>query len=105
MIAMQRFLHENKDIKRLHEKEGAEKRSKEAIKFEKKHHKAERRREKRHHRSKKTEKRYDSKHKHIGFDSLAARIEKEYEKKGYSKKKAKKIGIETAGKVRGELHK
>jgi len=33
------------------------------------------------------------------FDKLARHIAREYEKKGYSKEEAEKIGQETAGKV------
>lgn len=39
------------------------------------------------------------KSKHIGFDTLAKRIEREYEKKGITRKNAKKFGKETAAKV------
>ena len=33
------------------------------------------------------------------FNKLEKKIEKEYRKKGYSKKRAKKIGYATAGKI------
>ena len=33
------------------------------------------------------------------FDKLEKKIEKEYIKKGYGKKRAKKIGFATAGKI------
>ena len=33
------------------------------------------------------------------FNKLEKKIEKEYKKKGYSKKRAKKIGYATAGKI------
>ena len=33
------------------------------------------------------------------FDKLERKIEKEYIKKGYSKKRARKIGYATAGKI------
>lgn len=38
----------------------------------------------------------------IGFDKLAAKIAREYEKKGISPKKAKLFGVETAAKVKRE---
>lgn len=33
------------------------------------------------------------------FDKLANKVTKEYEKKGYSEKRSKEIGKETAGKI------
>lgn len=38
--------------------------------------------------------------KHIGFKGLAAKVAKEYRKKGYSDKEAKAFGKDTAGKIR-----
>ena len=37
--------------------------------------------------------------KKIGFNTLANRVAREYRKKGYSAKTARKYGQETAGKV------
>ena len=42
--------------------------------------------------------------KHIGFNRLEHRIEREYEKKGYAKGTAKLFGQETAAKVYHEQH-
>ena len=75
-----------------------------ARRFERKHHAAEKHYEKLHARSLATEKRYDRKHKHIGFGALSKRVAKEYQRKGYSKKAAEKFGKETAGKVYAEQH-
>ena len=40
--------------------------------------------------------------KHIGFEKLSERVAREYERKGYSRKRAELIGRETAGKVEHE---
>ncbi len=45
------------------------------------------------------------KKKRIGFKKLAARVAREYEKKGYSKARAKSIGNLVAGKVYWEKNK
>ncbi|MEM3859506.1 MAG: hypothetical protein QW478_08890 [Candidatus Micrarchaeaceae archaeon] len=37
--------------------------------------------------------------KHIGFNRLANKVAREYRKKGYSAKTARKYGQETAGKI------
>lgn len=41
--------------------------------------------------------------KHIGFTALKNKVAREYMKKGYSRRKAEKIGTETAGKMRGYI--
>lgn len=40
--------------------------------------------------------------RHIGFNGLAARVTREYEKRGYSRQQATRIGRATAGKVARE---
>jgi len=42
---------------------------------------------------------------HPGFKGLSNKVEKEYEKKGVSKKKAKEIGKKVAGKIANEKKK
>jgi hypothetical protein len=39
------------------------------------------------------------KRKHISFGGLSGNVTREYERKGYSKKRAQKIGRATAGKI------
>ncbi|MEM3426607.1 MAG: hypothetical protein QXI42_12525 [Thermoproteota archaeon] len=43
-------------------------------------------------------------HKHIGFEALARKVEMEYIRKGYPRAEARRIGIETAGKVWARQH-
>lgn len=46
-----------------------------------------------------------TKKKHPGFKAVSGKITKEYEKKGVSDKKAKEIGVATAGKIANEIKK
>ena len=79
-------------------------RTHEARRFERRHHAQERRAERKRERNSATGRRYEERHKHIGFNRLANTIAKEYEKKGYPKAEAKEFGVRTAGKVWGEQH-
>lgn len=91
--------------KRKDEKRGARERSAEARRFERKYHRKENRHfEIERHRKRGEAKKLEIKHKHIGFNSLARKVAREYERKGYSKKAAMRFGKKTAGKVWGEQH-
>ena len=68
---------ESARIKHRNEERGARIRSREARAFERKHHKSIRLFEAERERSKATSRRYNERHKHIGFTSLVRRIEAE----------------------------
>lgn len=80
-------------------------RTHEARRFERRHHAQERRAERKRERNSATGRRYDERHKHIGFNRLAARVAHEEESKGVPREEAQRIGKRTAGKVWWEQHK
>ena len=97
-------MRENRSKKRRDERRGARERSREAAHFEGIHHALGMRMEAARARSPATERRYDEKHKHIGFNALEERVYREYLAKGYSKKTAREWARATAGKVWHQQH-
>lgn len=72
--------------------------------FEEKHHRRERLYERKREISAATGRRYNERHKHIGFNRLASKVAHEEEARGVPREQAQRIGRRTAGKVWKEQH-